>query len=289
MTTIVLLIVAGIVCYYLYITLQNYLKNPITTQTQDAQVDYNLQSDPYTQQLSSADKLKNSYAGVSVRILNKLLEVSKDSHTSNPLQEILIQSFIKGICANTNPNKEQELKDMLGNKEDEEISKLAQIFLDNTYGEYKKRLSFIGFLLMIAWSDRDLNAKEQDVIFDVAAFLEIDNKDFNELYEGFEKHEPKLVGQYQDLLQKELESSEHTQITQEILQTQALRIIAKAQKAQESPSDTLDKLLDLQEAYQNLSESSQTPESHQAKDSSTTHTDSIISSKKDALESKESK
>ena len=39
---------------------------------------------------------------------------------------------------------------------------------------------------MLAWSDKDLNHDEQDIILDIAAFLEIDNTDFNALYASFE-------------------------------------------------------------------------------------------------------
>lgn len=235
--SILLLILAGVVIYYLYITLQDYLKNPIiiAQEPKSPKIDQAPQT-PYIPQ-SPAHKLQKTYEGASISMLGLMLQAgihtastqtssgtpestldsAMDSHLSkpstSPLQAALIEDFLHTLALHNKPEYEQDLRALLthyapdyhapessaniSTKTSLEcsdlallgISELAGIFLDNTYGEYKKRLQFVGFLLMLAWSDKELNHNEQDIILDIAAFLEIDNTDFNELYESFEKPE----------------------------------------------------------------------------------------------------
>ena len=259
MTTFVLFIVAGVIGYYLYITLQEYLKNPISTSKAPSEnVEYNFQDDPYVR-LTPFDKLKTSYAGIGVRILNKFLNegIFKDSKPNiTLLQRALIENFINNACEGM-PNLESAKKDlfsMIGQSEETDITDLARDFNSNTYGEYKKRLGFVALMLMLAWNDLDLNESEQELILDVAAYLEIENQDFNELYDSFAKENPKHhIAEYANLFATKSDSNPESQ---EIFINQVKSIFAKAQKLQESPKDTMNKLLDLQEAYQNLAEPS---------------------------------
>lgn len=235
--SILLLILAGVVIYYLYITLQDYLKNPVIINQKPApEPMQEPESSPYTTQ-SPAQKLQNSYEGASVGMLGLMLQAgirtggqgastadsSADSGADSgaggfgalesstagisPLQAALIEDFIHALSLHNKPEYESDLRALLTHyapayksqtlaKERNssldiselallDTATLAGIFLDNTYGEYKKRLQFVGFLLMLAWSDKELNEKEQDIILDIAAFLEIDNDDFNALYDSF--------------------------------------------------------------------------------------------------------
>ncbi len=261
MTTLLLFIIAGVIGYYLYITLQEYLKNPISAPKAPSEnVEYNFQDDPYVR-LTPFDKLKTTYAGVGIRILNKFLNegVFKDSKTHiTLLQRALIENFINNACEGM-PSPESAKKDLfliIGQSEETDIADLARDFNNNTYGEYKKRLGFVALMLMLAWSDLNLNETEQELIFDVAAYLEIENQDFNELYESFMQENPKHhITEYANLFTTKSNSSPESQEpteSKEIFVNQIKSVLAKAQKLQESPKDVMNKLLDLQEAYQNL-------------------------------------
>ncbi|OBV28867.1 hypothetical protein BKN38_03580 [Helicobacter sp. CLO-3] len=134
----------------------------------------------------------------------------------------------------------------------ESIAKLAEIFLDNTYGEYKKRLYFVGVLLELAWSDGELNTKEQDIILDIAAFLDIENDDFNALYDSFERLD---VGARDDeavaAFKQALQSAESSKIKtpQDAFISQVAKLSAKARSKDTPQSELLANLWNLQKAY----------------------------------------
>lgn len=64
---------------------------------------------------------------------------------------------------------------------------LCQEIADHTHGEYAKRLKLVEFLMLLAYADGILDSKEKELFLDVGAFLQIDNQDFNELYDNFER------------------------------------------------------------------------------------------------------
>ena len=195
MISFLLLIIAGVVIYYLYNTLEEYLKNPHkpTTKPKEVQEYEPPKDNPYSLP-TPKDKLANSYAGASIGSLLQTILINNFIKQLNlqDSQENMLKNMIKGIDFSTlessqkntaqdsniasdstvtSNSKEQDLS-----QDEKPISALAQVFLDNTYGEYKKRLHFVGFALMLAWSDKVLEEKEQDVILDIAAFLQLEGK-----------------------------------------------------------------------------------------------------------------
>ncbi|WP_407380548.1 TerB family tellurite resistance protein, partial [Helicobacter sp.] len=133
------------------------------------------------------------------------------------------------------------------------IAHLAGIFLDNTYGEYKKRLQFVELLLTLAWSDRELNHDEQDIILDIAAFLEIDNADFNALYESFEKLESssdealKAAKALEQLFSEQKEQDQAS--LQQVFFTHIQKLCANARKKDKPQATLLSTLLACEQAY----------------------------------------
>ena len=311
MMSFLLLIIAGVVIYYLYNTLEEYLKNPHkpTTKPKEAQEYEPPKDKPYSLP-TPKDKLANSYAGASIGMLNALLQAGINPSAKSPslLQTILINNFIKQL--NLQDSQENMLRNMIKGvdfstlessqkntaqdsniasdstvtsdskeqdlpQDEKPISALAQVFLDNTYGEYKKRLHFVGFALMLAWSDKELSEKEQDVILDIAAFLQLENAEFNELYESFElrfgntKEEKEsnkndksqapnkkakssmdskeLLDTYTKDLENEAKQSEVS--LQIAYQNIAQKLYAKSQKNGEPQAELLEKLLVLDSAY----------------------------------------
>lgn len=288
--SILLLILAGVVVYYLYITLQEYLKNPTTIKPptkEPSPTPYPLDSSPYTAQ-TPEQKLQNSYEGASITLLAYMLQAgvrkqakptsqrnsSQLESTFTPLQIGLVEEFVRSLSLHsTKPEYEQNLRALLAHYapaytttqakqssldfstlEQPSIAHLAGIFLDNTYGEYKKRAQFVGFLLMLAWSDRELNHDEQDIILDIAAFLEIDNADFNELYESFEALEPspsdEALKAAKALEQLFSEQKEQTQASlQQAFFTHIQKLCANARKKDKPQATLLSTLLACEQAY----------------------------------------
>lgn len=278
MTSFILLVIAGVVVYYLYTTFEEYLKNPLPSpQKPQERQDYSPKDNPYSLP-TPQDKLKNSYAGASIAMLNILLQAGISQKNPSLLQVILLDNFIKNL--HLQESQETLLKQMLNGIDfsqiiskksttqspatstdskdsDTPISNLAQIFLDNTYGEYKKRLHFVGFALTLAWSDRVLEEKEREVILDIAAFLQLENDEFNELYDSFEnrfgeavaseadKADTNLVEQYK----KELEAKQEQSSLQEAYQSLIQKLCSKSQVASEPQAELLAKLLALESAY----------------------------------------
>lgn len=298
--SILLLILAGVVIYYLYITLQDYLKNPviIAQEPKSPTIDQAPQT-PYVAQ-SPAQKLQKTYEGASVSMLGLMLQAGihttnatdsgsadslRGSHlpksSTSPLQTALIEDFLHTLALHNKPEYEQDLRALLAHYAPDyrapessassmantsarepldcsdleilEISKLAGIFLDNTYGEYKKRAQFVGFLLMLAWSDRELNHDEQDIILDIAAFLEIDNADFNALYESFEKLESssdEALKAAKTLEQLFSEQKEQDQASlQQVFFTHIQKLCANARKKDKPQATLLSTLLACEQAY----------------------------------------
>ena len=279
MTSFILLVIAGVVVYYLYTTFEEYLKNPLPSpQKPQERQEYSIKDNPYSLP-TPQDKLKNSYAGASISMLNILLQAGISQKTPSLLQIVLLDNFIKNL--HLQESQETHLKQMLNGIDfsqiiskksqspatstdskdsDTPISALAQIFLDNTYGEYKKRLHFVGFALTLAWSDRVLEEKEREVILDIAAFLQLENDEFNELYDSFENRfgtkaseadkaneadSTNLVEQYK----KELEAKQEQSSLQEAYQSLIQKLCSKSQAASEPQAELLAKLLALESAY----------------------------------------
>lgn len=297
--SILLLILAGVVVYYLYITLQDYLKNPLQSPAQEPKPSspYPLESTPYTAQ-DPAQKLQDSYEGASITLLAYILQAGvrkqakptskQDSSplesTFTPLQIGLVEEFIRSLSLHaTKPEYEQNLRDLLthyasaylshtpplstpktrssldfSTLEQPSIAHLAEIFLDHTYGEYKKRLQFVGFILMLAWSDKDLNHDEQDIILDIAAFLEIDNADFNALYESFEtlessSDEALLAQSAKALEQLWSEQKEQDQASlQQVFFTHIQKLCANARKKDKPQAELLPTLWACEQAYTDI-------------------------------------
>ncbi|PAF41459.1 TerB family tellurite resistance protein [Helicobacter sp. 11S03491-1] len=183
---IVLLILAGVVVYYLYITLQEYLKNPISSGTRDTNThstpEYDLSQDPYIL-ADPLEKIKKTEFGIMVSIMAKVVSKNKSL-----MKEVLIDEMFENMKNKINgiENAKEKLREVFGDKDSRTLEQLCKDFLQVTYGEYKKRLKFVEFLLSIAYAEGELDVQEKENIIDVAAFLELDNEGFNKIYDDFE-------------------------------------------------------------------------------------------------------
>ncbi|WP_033619735.1 TerB family tellurite resistance protein [Helicobacter pylori] len=179
---IILLIVAAIVLFYFYNTLKEYLKNPLNPKAKTEE--YELKDDPYLLvQSSPLDKFKQTQVGAYMRLL-KFLEIQK-----NALDNALRTLFINELERSLNTEQQNLAKELLNEPMDkkENFESLCQEIADHTHGEYAKRLKLVEFLMLLAYADGILDSKEKELFLDVGAFLQIDNHDFNELYDNFER------------------------------------------------------------------------------------------------------
>ncbi len=179
---IILLIVAAIVLFYFYNTLKEYLKNPLNPKAKTEE--YELKDDPYLlAQSSPLDKFKQTQVGAYMRLL-KFLDIQK-----NALDNALRTLFINELERSLNTDQQNLAKELLNEPVDkkENFESLCQEIADHTHGEYTKRLKLVEFLMLLAYADGILDSKEKELFLDVGAFLQIDNHDFNELYDNFER------------------------------------------------------------------------------------------------------
>ncbi|WP_033772474.1 TerB family tellurite resistance protein [Helicobacter pylori] len=179
---IILLIVAAIVLFYFYNTLKEYLKNPLNPKAKTEE--YELKDDPYLLvQSSPLDKFKQTQVGAYMRLL-KFLEIQK-----NALDNALRTLFINELERSLNTEQQNLAKELLNEPVDkkENFESLCQEIADHTHGEYAKRLKLVEFLMLLAYADGILDSKEKELFLDVGAFLQIDNHDFNGLYDNFER------------------------------------------------------------------------------------------------------
>lgn len=189
---IVLLILAGVVIYYLYITLQEYLKNPVSVERKDLgstpQEEYNFTQDPYIQ-ADPLGKLRKSEFGIMSLIVAKIAPNSDKKEAEAILIEGILEDMASTSTQNfTNSNLLEDLQEIFrsSQKDLQSLEQLCKNYLQATYGEYKKRLKLIEFLFALAYADGTLDEYERENIIDVAAFLELDNNDFNQIYDDFE-------------------------------------------------------------------------------------------------------
>lgn len=182
MELVLFLIAAGII-FYLYKTFQEYFSNPIVPNDRDIlqpqrQVEY-VEERPI---LSAKEKLQISEYGIIVRILGKLSFVDSKSCL---LEEKLVKALIDDMARDMDQPQELFLE-IYQESENEDIQELAELFANETIGQYKKRVKIIEFMFALSYADGNFSKEEEDAIINVAAILEIENDDFNRLYDNFE-------------------------------------------------------------------------------------------------------
>lgn len=186
---IVLLLIAGIVIYYLYNILQDYLKNPLhKTSHSYSQDDMNSSwTNPY-QSIDDGEKARKSEFGILSAILGRV--VWSDNKMCK-LEKNLVDLMLTDMANESrNPKMSKgELEDILLEQKNPQstLEELCDAYVLLTKGEYKKRLKVLEFLFVLAYADGEFSQNEKECIIDVAAFFEITNEDFNVMYESFEE------------------------------------------------------------------------------------------------------
>lgn len=225
---ILLLIIAGVVLYMLYNSFSDYMKNPYKVPTQDIRdglaSEYKPQDNPYIQ-LTDEDRIKKTEFGILAQILALIAQSDgKVCALERELLNDLFDDMAKEL------NEYNDYKDALGSLQkifDEaqggSLDTLAESFVEATKGEYKKRVKVVEFLFALAYSDGVLDENEREKIIDVAAIFELNNDDFNKIYDDFERkysqnlsitkeNALKILGLKKDFISSDLENAYHEKI-----------------------------------------------------------------------------
>lgn len=192
---IVLLLIAGVVIYFLYNTLQDYLKNPLHQNPQNMPFGSNNADNtpinfdnPYQMQDPWVGKIKSNEFSILAAIIARV--VWSDEQIC-PLEKQLLDEILSDMAAESkNPRlSKEELEEIVQKEQAPSISldELCESYVALTKGEYKKRLKVVEFLFALAYADGKLEDSEQESIVDIAAYFEIANDDFNAIYNAFEK------------------------------------------------------------------------------------------------------
>lgn len=186
MEFILLLIGAG-VAYFLYITLQDYLKNPLHPQefTKTPSANPMPRVSFVDDEKSRAyNKAKESEYGILSAILGVFCRA--DGNTCEA-ERVLVEDMIDEMAKDSNNKISKEnLLEIYNDASPKDLEQLCMDFNEKTKGEYKKRLKVVEFLFVLAYADNDFCEAEREMIIDIAAYFEIDNDDFNKIYDGFE-------------------------------------------------------------------------------------------------------
>ncbi len=184
---IVLLIIAGIVLYYLYNGFQDYMKNPYKrNEEKDYRAEYNPSDNPYVEP-TKEDRIKKTEYGVLAGILQVV--ASSDGKVCNLEKELIsdmLDDMANELADVYSKNEAREVLQNIFDNNKEDADNLASAFAELTKGEYKKRLKLVEFLFAVAYADGNLDDSERDNIIDIAAILELNNDDFNKIYDDFE-------------------------------------------------------------------------------------------------------
>ena len=174
---VILLIIAGVVLYYLYNGFQDYMKNPYKIENnQQYKSEYNIDDTPYVPD-SPQDRIKKTEFGVLAAMLQCI--ASADGNVCK-LEQELINDMLDDIANELHMYSDARilLQGIFDNNSDS-LDDLAQRFAELTKGEYKRRLKVVEFLFALAYADGKLDEIEREKIIDVAAIFELNNDDFN--------------------------------------------------------------------------------------------------------------
>ena len=189
---ILLLVVAGIVLYMLYNSFSDYMKNPYKLPSEDFgdsfKREYKPEDNPYIE-LTDEDRIKKGEFGILAQIL---AHIAQSDGKVCDLEHELISEMLNDMEVEL--NQYNDYKDARGSLQsifdeatkESDLDNLANAFVEATKGEYKKRVKVVEFLLAVAYADGELSEMERENIIDVAAIFELNNDDFNRIYDDFE-------------------------------------------------------------------------------------------------------
>lgn len=180
-----LVIIVGIILFLTFKSFKEYFASPQGRGSPHREETY---EDPYVN-ITKKSKVEESEFGIIAMLMAK---VARADGRVCELEEQLVENMFDDLAREFRDPKEAraELQELFTreSKSGEGVELLALDFARLTKGEYKKRLKLIEFLLTLAYADGTLSHSEREVIIDIAAYLELENEDFNRIYDAFENY-----------------------------------------------------------------------------------------------------
>lgn len=189
----ILLLITIVIIAIAFMNFKDYLSNPHKRpQIQDSnntfKEEFQSYEDPYKTP-SKEEKIRKSEYGIMVSLMSKLAQSDgRICELEEELMESTIEDIAQAILLQSAMNQKQEILGILHSifqNTTESVEELTLAYAELTKGQYKSRLKLVEYLLSLAYADRILGEREREVILDVAAYLEIQNDDFNALYDAF--------------------------------------------------------------------------------------------------------
>ncbi|WP_299546804.1 TerB family tellurite resistance protein [uncultured Helicobacter sp.] len=195
----ILLLVTIVIIAIAFINFKDYLNHPHKRPRIDSQGDFeefDQYKNPYKDQqqpeeLSREEKIRNSEYGLIVGLLAKLAQSDgKVCELESELMENTIIDISNALLLQSAMYQKEEILEILHKifkDTTQSVEELTMRYAERTKGQYKSRLKLVDYLLSLAYADGELGENEREIILDVAAYLEIENDDFNALYDAYEK------------------------------------------------------------------------------------------------------
>ena len=189
-----LLVAVMVILFFVYKSFREYFANPqsrgsLGGRMREASEPLEPYEDPYRNGSVNDEyrKVEASEFGVIAALMAKM--ASADGKVCE-LEEQLVKNMLDDLSKEFRDTaRAKEILSELFERETqspEGVELLALEFTRLTKGEYKKRLKLVEFLLTLAYADGTLSEVEREIIIDIAAYLELDNEDFNRIYDEFE-------------------------------------------------------------------------------------------------------
>lgn len=189
-----LLIAVMVILFFVYKSFREYFANPqsrgsLGGRMREGSEPLEPYEDPYRNGSVNDEyrKVEASEFGVIAALMAKM--ASADGKVCE-LEEQLVKNMLDDLSKEFRDTaRAKEILSELFERETqspEGVELLALEFTRLTKGEYKKRLKLVEFLLTLAYADGTLSEGEREIIIDIAAYLELDNEDFNRIYDEFE-------------------------------------------------------------------------------------------------------
>lgn len=194
----ILLLITIVVIAIAFINFKDYLNFPEKRpkiQSKNALHNSDITQDPYPQEQSQSltreEKIRNSEYGLIVGLLGQLARSDGNvCELESELMQNTIEDITNALLLQSAMYKKEEILEILQGifaDTTQSVEDLTIRYAQCTKGQYKSRLKLVDYLLALAYADGELGEKEREIILDVAAYLEIENVDFNKLYSAYEQ------------------------------------------------------------------------------------------------------
>ena len=191
----ILFLITIVIVVLAYLNFKDYLYNPSKRPTLNSPNDNSKEAEDFRnyediyKTKTKEEKIQNSEYGILIALMAKV--AGHDGKVCDLERELVsntIEDIATQITMQSATYQKSEISAILYHifeNTTKSIEELTQEYAALTKGQYKTRLKLIEYLLALAYADGVLEHNEREAILDIAAYLEIENEDFNRLYDEF--------------------------------------------------------------------------------------------------------